>query len=550
MSMNRLPEMLVSGFFAILASVVLLYIAISSGIGPWIAPVIVLAAAAFGQLFGLFRESTSQRLALIQSAGAHVGLTAVAVGFTLPTYFFIDQAAFMGFIYEKPLHFCALLTVFVGLWSLVGTFLGQVFAEHFLLDKSLKIPVADVVKTTITVSSEKKEFKSLLRGIGIGAALCTVRDFLLAKFSFGFVRFSPLPFIGVMGNVMAHAIAPTIWAVGFIAGPAMAIALFIGISSKYFVLQPLYGLISSFRSDYALSLEQYLVAVSSGLALSDLFSGLVNMLFEGAAACKEPRFMRTLPQAVEGFWEKMKELSNNLQYELLGLSCLMGMIFFWWIGISSPWLLMYLVLATGMSVYQMTLIAGQIGFVQFGRFATFVMLPALVFFSVTPLQAVVICAVVCIVGAATANMLFQYRLADELSIPRLSMYRIQLVSSVLGAVSIAVVFWLLCSHLTLGTSELFAFRGYSRALLIQSFNFDLFSVGIGLLFGLFLRYFGAAPSMVLGGLLMPRELVIAFVLGAGFGYLVEKPKQYMATASGIFAAEAVWVFLRILFRLI
>lgn len=546
---NQLPEVIVSTFFAILASVVLLYISISSGIGPWIAPVIVLACAALGRVFGLFGHQSSQRLALLQAMGAHVGLMAVAAGFTIPTYFFIDKTTFMDLVIEKPWAFCTRITLFFALWSIIGTFLGRVFAEHFLQDSTLKIPVADVVKTTINASGEKKEFESLLRGVGLGAGLCVIKEFLLARLASGFLSFVSIPFIGDM-SVLVRALAPSIWAVGFIAGPAMAIAFFVGIVSKGLVLQPLHGIVTAWYPNYSLSFDQYLVAVSSGLILTELFAGLVGLVVRGVIACKNMQAVGMMASGVDEFWKKVQQLCSNVHYELLGLGLCMGLLFFWWVGISSVWLLAYLTFAVGISVYQMTLMAGQIGLVQFGRFATFVMLPALVFFSVTPLQAVIISAVVCVVGAATANMLFQFRLADEYSIPRSTMYKIQLISSLLGAVSIAIIFWLLCSHLTLGSKEFFAFRGYSRALLIQSFNFDMVSVAVGLIFGLVLRYFGAAPSMVLGGLLMPKELVIAFVVGAGIGYFIENPKKYMATASGVFAAEAVWVFVRILGRVL
>jgi hypothetical protein len=551
MNSNVLFEAVSSGIFAVLASVVLLYISISSGIGPWIAPIIVLAVAALGKVFGLLKENVGQRLVVIQAAGAHVGLLAVAIGFTVPTYFFVDRAAFAALITERPFMACAGLAVFIAFWSLIGTFVGQVFAEHFLQDASLKIPVAEVIKTTINASGEKKELHGLMRGVGLGGVLCVIREACIGKLATRFaqiVQFFSLRFIGDIGSVFVDAFAPSIWAVGFIAGPAMAFAFCIGMLSKFIVLKPLYLLIQNLNWGQGLSFEQSLVAVSSGLVLTELFVGAATVLFKGMGLVSQQHVAQALSASLKELWQKTKNVCGDLRYELLGLSCCAGLLFFWAIGISSIGLLIYLVLAIGMAVYQMTLIAGNIGLVQFGRFATFVMLPALVFFSVTPVQAIIISVVVSVVGAAASNILFQFRLADDFKIARSTMYKIQLVSSVLGAVSVAVVFWLLCSHLTLGTQEFFAFRGYSRALLIQSFNFDVLSVGIGLLFGLILRYTGAAPSMVLGGLLMPPGLVVAFVLGAAISYFVKNPREHMATASGVFAAEAVWIFVRILLR--
>jgi len=551
MDLNVLFEVAASGFFAILASIVLLYISISSGIGPWVAPIIVLIVASLGRLFGALKDDTGSRLVRIQAVGAHVGLLAVAIGFTVPTYFFVDRVGFMSLIIDQPVMTCLVLAAFIAGWSLLGTFLGQVFAEHFLQDTSLKIPVAQVVKTTINASEEKQEFRNLMRGVSAGGMLCIIREMLKSKLSTGlahFIQFFSVRFVGDVGSVFVDAFAPSIWAVGFIAGPAMASAFFIGMMSKFVVLKPLYSLLQSMHWGHGLSLEQYLAAVSSGLVLTELFAGLISMAFGGVFVLRERKVTQTLSDSLAMLGQKTKALCGNFQYELLGASCCAGLLFFWGIGISSVGLLLYLVFAIGMSVYQMTLIAGNIGLVQFGRFATFVMLPALVFFNVTSIQAIIISTVVSVIGAAAANMLFQFRLADDFNIPRSTMYKIQLVSSVLGAVSIAVVFWLLCSHLTLGSIDFFAFRCQSRALLIQSFNFDMLSVGVGLVFGFVLRYLGVAPAMVLGGLLMQPGLVIAFVLGAGVSYLVKNPKEHMATASGVFAAEAVWIFVKILLR--
>lgn len=547
--MKTLSELVVSTFFAILASVVLLYISISSGIGPFVAPVIVLASAALGRLFFWSSENYSQRLALIQVAGANVGLLATAVGFTLPTYFFVDQVNFMSIITQRPVYAVSCISAFVLLWSVIGTFIGNLFSDHFLKDKTLKIPVADLIKTTIEASHEKKEFFKLAQGFGFGTFLCSIRELFLRAVSSGFIRASSLPLIGVSGPAVAHTIAPTLWAVGFIAGPSMAFALFIGLASKHLFFQPVFSLMVSYRVGYELGFEQYLVAVGSGLVLADLVSGA---FLNARELFGQFRNAKDLGNASVWFWQTLEHVKSIIQgahYVWFGLSCGAAVWFLRWFGITSPGLVIFLIAALCVAVYQMTLVSGQIGLVQFGRYATFLMLPALFFFYVSPFQAIVISSIVCIVGAAAANLLFQYRLADDLNISRSTMYNIQLASNVLGAASIGVVFVLLCSHLSLGSPEFLGFRCYARALLIQSFSFDVLSVGIGVAWGIVLKLFGASPAMVLGGILMPRELVAAFALGAGLSVLTSNPRDHMATASGVFAAEAIWIFIQILLKM-
>jgi len=551
MLVKKICEFVVSAFFAILASVVLLYISIASGIGPWIAPVIVLAVSPLVYFFTKDQDADSaQVIARIQAPGAYVGLLAVAVGFTLPTYFFVNQANFTDLVTNRPLYVAGCVALFVLLWSVVGTIIGNLFAHHFLQNMSLKIPVADLIKSTINASHEKKELQNLMVGMGFGGVLCAMKAWLLSIQAAAFMRMSFLPQVGVMGSVVAHSISPTLWAVGFIAGPAMAIALFVGLVSKYLVFHPLFEYVCYFRPALELSLEQYLVAVSSGLVVADLVSGGLLGLKEMVSLLRSDNGVSLLVLYAKETLVKAREIARQADYVWFALSCGVAVWFLRWFQITSPALLVFLLVGVCVAVYQMTLLSGQIGLVQFGRFATFVMLPCLFFFKVTAFQAIVISAIVCIVGAAAANLLFQYRLADDLNISRSSMYAIQMASSVLGAACIGVVFVLLCSYLKLGSSEFFAFRCYARALLIQSFNFDLVSVGIGVAWGIVLRLFNVSPAMVLGGILMPRELVVAFVIGAVFSALVENPREHMSTASGVFAAEAIWVFISILIKML
>ncbi len=550
MSAKIVFEFVVSAFFAILASVVLLYISIASGIGPWVAPVIVLAVSPLARFFSWGENTFSQYLARVQVAGAHVGLLAVAVGFTLPTYFFVNQAYFMQLITQSPLYSAACIGLFVLIWGVVGTIIGNVFAHHFLQDSTLKIPVADLIKTTIDASHEKGELSKLLEGMGIGGVFCALKSWLLSKSASSLMQLSFLPQVGVMGASVAPAISPTLWAVGFIAGPTMALALFIGLASKYFVFNPIFTVISDWRPMLELTSEQYFVAISSGLVIADLVvGGLVSLRDLVVTLLRKDGLGSLVSYARDGL-RRTRAIVSQEDFVWFAMSGAVAVWFLRWFKITSPALVAFLIAGCCVAVYQMTLLAGQIGLVQFGRFATFVMLPCLFFFKITAFQAIVVSAIVCIVGAAAANLLFQYRLADDMKIERSTMYNIQMVSTLLGAAAIGIVFVLLCSHLKLGSAEFFAFRCYARALLIQSFNFDLLSVAIGVAWGVVLRFFGASPAMVLGGILMPRELVVAFVFGAILSALTENPREHMATASGVFAAEALWVFVRILIKIL
>jgi hypothetical protein len=543
--MNKVFVVLVSTFFAVLASIVLLYISISSGIGPWISPVIILATAALMRLFGQFSPEAGRYLAGIQALGASTGLIAVAVAFTFPAYFFINKNHFVSLLQPLTLQNIAPIVGFVFLWGVVGVLVGHFFAQKLLENKNLKVPVAELVKTTIHASHEKNEFLSLLRGGLYGTGLCLARfgaDFIAQTTSF-------MPFLRIGAGFVSGLITPTIWAVGFIAGHAMAIGLLIGICLKYFLFTPIYQFyfIHKFQ---AISPEQYFVAISSGLVLADLVAGAVQFFWGSIPKIKEFFVGESTIDLKEEVFTALGRLFGNARVEYLLAAVSLAAAGLWLYSITNPLLIIFLLCAMFIAVYQMTLMAGHIGLVQFGRFATFVMLPSLVFFKVSAFQAVLISAAVCIVGAVAGSMLFQYRLADDLKMKRSVMYWINVCAVLLASTFVVGGFFLLCSHLQLGSAEFFGFRGYARALLIQSFDFDIYSLLLGIFAGIVLRFFDTSPAMVLGGLLMPKELVFAFLVGAGISYVLGKDRKYMPIASGVFAAEAIWIFVSILRRLV
>ncbi|MBM3894276.1 hypothetical protein FJ366_01630 [Candidatus Dependentiae bacterium] len=539
--MNKVFMFLVSTFFAVLASIVLLYISISSGIGPWISPVIVLSTAALMRLFGIFSENVGQNLAGIQALGASTGLIASAVAFTFPAYFFIDSTHFTTILQARTFVGIGPVVIFIFTWGMVGLLIGHFFAQSLLKDSALKVPVAELVKTTISASHEKEEFSFLLRGGVLGAALCLIRKLanILAS-----ARVVPSIVQGG-ATLFSGLITPTIWAVGFIAGKTMAIGLLVGICLKYCLFKPVHYFYFAHQV-HAISLEQYFVAVSSGLVLTDLLFGGGQFVVTAIKKINSFLSSEREPAESENFLSFIKKISCTVRVEYFFLASLFAIAGLWPYGIKDPFLILFLFGAVLVAVYQMTLMAGQIGLVQFGRFATFVMLPALVFFRVSAFHAVLVSAAVSISGAVAGSMLFQYRLADELKMKRSTMYWIHVAAICLASIFVVAGFFILCSHLQLGSAEFFGFRGYARALLIKSFDFDLLSLVFGLMVGIVLRFCKMSPSMVLGGLLMPKELVFAFLFGAGINQVLGKDKKYMPIASGVFAAEAIWIFLSIL----
>lgn len=127
--------------------------------------------------------------------------------------------------------------------------------------------------------------------------------------------------------------------------------------------------------------------------------------------------------------------------------------------------------------------------------------------------------------------------------------RYQWLGLVVTSLSMGCILWLLFTHFTIGSPELFAHRARARALLIQSLSFDLAPVLLGFLFGFVLKRYKLNPMMVFGGILMPPAITIGLMIGACISWLDVKAKDHVPFWSGMFAGESTWIVAQIFLKL-
>lgn len=207
---------------------------------------------------------------------------------------------------------------------------------------------------------------------------------------------------------------------------------------------------------------------------------------------------------------------------------------------------LYLVIFTFICTYQIALIAGQIGLAQLGRFATFVMVPAMFIFKITNVQTVFIATFVELSGGVAADILFGRKIAHLAHIPAAKIKAYQYLGLIVSALAIGGIFWLLIHRFTLGSPELFAYKAQSRQLLIDVKSFDYYILLIGMVFGVLLKYSKTNPMLVLGGLLMPLNISVGLIIGGFATRLVKDKQEWYPFWSGVFAANSVWMLVKAL----
>ena len=208
-------------------------------------------------------------------------------------------------------------------------------------------------------------------------------------------------------------------------------------------------------------------------------------------------------------------------------------------------LLIFTVLAT----YQISYLGGKLGLVTFGRFATFIMIPMMLMFKLDFVQITFLCVFFNICAASASDLLFDYKVGKLCNVNFKQIHRYQWLGLVVTSLCIGLFLWLLFTNFQIGSADLFAQRGKSRALLIQSLSFDWYVVFLGFLYGVVLKKLKISPTMVFGGILMPNSLTLGLVIGATGSWLSKKANEQLPFWSGVFAGESLWIVVSILLKM-
>jgi uncharacterized oligopeptide transporter (OPT) family protein len=560
-----------SVILTLFASAVLAYISMATMIGPWIAPTLVLFSAFILRLvFSKQKnEDRNKDIAIIQTVGSVGGIVATAVGFTFPTLYFLDPDLFKRLL-SSPLMFCGLIAFTCMAAGGLGIWLARSFANKLMYKENFSFPVSELIKETIIASSCNKKIKQLAAGFASSGAICLLRDgFSLGRF---FKIKNVLPskdyflFRGVLGKAFHITIVPMFWAIGFIIGPAIAMPLLVGMLSKYAVAIPLvhHAKVLPFRLFPVMDVRTFISAFSAGLVVSEVLFGMLKYpkiiwnsvkFYSGFKVIDRVPFLKRLFKRKDESIEevitneevvsKPKELRKKIEAVLV-----FGAAILFFSVLKFPLLSQVLILGlTVIATYQISFLGAKIGLVQFGRFATFVMIPTILLFKLSAFQITMLCVFVSVAGAASSDLLFDYKIGQYFDIDFKRIQRNQWLGLAITALGLGFVLWLLFTNLQLGTAELFGQRGMNRALLIQTPNFNLIVVGLGLLYGFLLKRFKINPTMVFGGLLMPNGLTIGLVLGALGSMLSKDTREQLPFFSGVFSGESVWLIVSILTKM-
>ena len=524
-------SLFLSAIFSVFSTTVLSYITLATPMGPWMGPTLALIGTVLMQIFGKRLSKDHMLFAVI--SGSLGGILATALCFAFPTFYFLNPILFNQWI-SHPVSAIGSLTALCLVAGGLGLWVAYLFEETLFKQKELTFPVGKLVYDIASASDQKGNSKQLMGGFFATLAFC----FLQASMWFErTISVSPLTVLSktrllntftIPALQFNLSIMPMLWSIGFIAGKAITMPLLVGALTRVFYTDILHAKYFSYLTN-----TEFLLAFCGGMVLFGAVTGLMVM-----------------PQQMWQFFtqSKSKKITKSdiakytTQHSIVTMTAVFG-AFFLVLSYFKFSLLaqLYIVICSAFCAYQIVLVAGKIGMAYLGRFATFVMVPGLFLFGLDALQATVLSAFVQICGGVATEVLFGLKTAQLAGLDRKKTRAFQIFGLIVCSITASVVFWILVTRFKLGSPQLFAQRGQSRALLVQAGNFDYYVLALGALFGFALKRFKMSPMLVFGGLLMSLPLTLGLVSGGLSTYFVKDKKKWEPLCSGMYAANSLWM---------
>lgn len=550
---------LLGSVLSIFASSILLYISIATMLGPWIAPMLMLISAI---VLALFRPKSTQRtqeLVMVSALASGGGIIAVGVGFSFPMLHFLAPQEFQALM-QSPCSFIIKIGIAIALAGAFGIFIGKFFSQLLLKKEDLSFPISHLSYQIAAAQSHATETRGLSYSIIITSVLCILRDGLLFIKSCIPKNITLLhaPFSGGI----IFSVWPTLWAIGFTTGLASTLPLLLGLIARHFVLYPInhHSIFLPWHLFTPVKEEAFITAFCSGMILADIILGCLQnpqqifyYIKNYISHLRRPKtaFFYCLIHPIQTLINHTMPLktivkSLNKAEPILGLTSFF--LFFSYLEFNP--LAQLMILATMcISLYEINRLCGKIGLLNMGRFSVFVLVPIVVIFKINPLQMTALTLFFNVAAAVSSDLLFDYKTADLSSTSRDKVHGLQWLGLFISSVAIGVACYLLFTTLTIGSDDFFAHRGRTKALLLQSLDFNHFIVIAGFVFGWILRKFRVSPTMAFGGIIMPSQITLGFVFGGLLSKIAGKHRdKYLLFCSGVFATEALWLFIGLSLR--
>lgn len=545
----KILTLIFSAFFSILAVAIMTYISMATPIGPWIEMTIAFLSIIVFYFLSKNLSSFTHSVGLTTAAAGIGGILATGFGFSLPALHFTDPHFFSELI-AKPAHFYALCASLALSAGSLGFLIADLLEERLIVKQALPFPIGELMYNTIFSGNRLRQALELFTGfLGIQLLFLINSTLALVRNTITVWNKISLTIFSIPEVAFALDQLPLYISVGFVTGHVIAIPLIAGFLAKTFIIDPLYyvytqpslfahalfypfGLVST-----GISLFEFTLAFGSGIVLWGTFATFFNVK-------KLKRFFTGLRDRKLTGWQ-LPDISflekTTVIKIILTLAINSAFLTYFQFSFLTQ---CYVIAFTIFCIMQMLIIAGQIGIVPLGRFATFVMVPGILLFGFSSIQAILVATFVEIAGGVAADALFGRKFAQLAQVDKNRMRFYQLWGLIIACAAIGLIFWLFASRFSFDTCGLPVVKAASRALLINIKSFDMYILFLGFVSGFFLKFTKINSALLLGGILMPPSVSLMLILGGILSFVTKNKEMYYPFLSGISAGCVVWIMLQ------
>lgn len=503
---------------SLFASSVMMYIALATSIGPWVGPLLVLLIPLLLKIFFLRMTTFNQVAAVI--GGSIGGILATACAFSLPAIYFVDSVLYNQWLLS-PCYFIGSVSLICFLAGAFGIFCADRYEVRFDFEQQGTFPSAHLIFGMLQSADQHvQRLKLLCGGLLYGGFLLFQRLFLFISRS---TRFYSL--------VSGSTIIPMLISIGFVTGHVIAFPLFIGVLIRFICVDGIR--LCWWNSCNPLNFS---LALCTGIIMQSVLISFYKSI--------QSFFARNIKQDFYIVYDTFKAIKIcNYQYYTILFGLLLVLCALYWF----PFFLfftLYALFTTMIAVYFMIVLAAKTGLAYLGRFATFVMVPAMMIFECSWIYFIILATFVEIAGGVAVDVLSGRKIVQLAGLHDNRVVIIQWFGLLVASIATGFVLWALCSYVQLGSSELAGYKAHARALLLGIKGFDRVPLALGFCVGALCSSFRINTGTLLGGILMPLETAIGLIAGGIIAFFVKNKDVWYPLASGVFAANSLYMILK------
>ncbi|MBI2344622.1 hypothetical protein HYV10_00940 [Candidatus Dependentiae bacterium] len=488
------------------------YLAMTTELGPWIAPIFIVVCTIFMRQFLYKRTTDSKYILAIVASGSIGGMIGMCLGLSFPSFFFMPEKIFKAWLMH-PIYLVSIVGAFILVAGLYAFLLGYVLRHYFLIQTDRKFPMSQLVYDVL-YSNNPEQIK-LLAFIGVILSLIINRIITFSRFlsSTQIVNFNMYPLLA---------------SIGFISGQAVAIPVLIGLMTRVITLRLVHIYIPSNITDNSL-----VITFSMGMIVAWLIFNVSSVFIQRSAKYWQTHsfFLQIIKKRWFQVWFLLAFGSNVLFLYYWNVSVLVAIMIFA--------VLMLLAL------YSVDIIS-TIGILEIQTYVSFVLFGMIYFIPATMITMIATSVLATLCLGIVIDLLFFYKLAKLANVDYGFIIKYQIIAVVAAVICSGIIFWYFCNYFDIQSYAALTKKTYQFEEFFKYVEYNPKIFLLGFVYGILLHYMLGELLAIIGGILMEPVVAGILVSSGAFANLIKKREKVYPVFLGIYAGHILWMLLGML----